>query len=666
MALPRIRLPLGCIFILVILSPFVLLGLLVVLAIAVGAGTVWMMDFATSSWVSGLAVLLLFTLVHFATRFGYAFLVDQAMRQSLALVQDQEKQVVPEANAKTVGSSSSAAQGHLPPLTFQIYGKDANALIDTEEEEIVYAKLLNKPGRILFAGMGCGLLASLVVTLILATQRTGISLFSAGGFPFLSMQFAAHLVAFIVGSAIYLRSFKIGVIGLLLVGGLSNVFNTGYSFLSTLESFGHARLAPDMVLGNWFPFEPLLTYGGVVVVAGLLSWKKARRVKKMGLAPGLLVLRVFGLGQHTETLFHHIGRRWLSLGPLMTIIDATYARFEFGRRQALLLGITVIPAVLAASIHPGDGALIGFLAVTGACLYVPLLLGFFLFRWYRIRHEASRSLAALQNRMALEHSTLITRQFKQGRLLCFGDFWQTALEKMIVWADVVLMDLRGFSSSNKGCEYELNFLLNRMRLDRVAFLVDASTDQVLLKASIERSWNALGPQSPNRNSAAPVVTIYEAKAGFDPLERRLIPLLSLLSDIAASSSVDGLNREKMAGYEEAEKESDAAVMPEHRVVQLRQAIITAWSVLAAGIAMMIILGDEATMIGVGVAWLGVLLLMLAMRIRTMYKRDGHLQKLFKGYPWPLLFSLLTAGWFYWCVVMPFMLLFGTVWEWISA
>lgn len=664
MALPRIRLPLGCIFILVILAPFVILGLLVVVTVAIGAGTVWMMDFATSSWINGLAVLLIIGVIHFATRYGYAFLVDRAMRQNLATVQDQQEKLT--LADESLNMPPSGAQGELPPLVFQVYGKDAEALIDTEDEEVVHAQLLNKPGRILFVGMGIGLLASLIVSLVLATQKTGIGIFSDGGFPFLSMQLAAHLVAFAVGCVIYLRSFKIGVIGLMLVGGLSSVFNSGYSFLSTLEAFGNARLAPDMALQNWFPFEPLLAYGGIVAIAGLISWRRSRGMKRMRVAPGLLVLRVFGLGKHTQTLFHHIGRRWLSLGPLMTIIDATYARFEFGRRQMLLLGISVIPAMLAASIRPGEGTLIGFLAVTGACLYLPILLVFFLFRWYRIRHEASRSLNALQNRMALEHRTLITRQYRQGRLLCFGDFWQTALEKMIVWADIVLMDLRGFSISNKGCEYELNFLLNRMRLDRVAFLVDASTDQDLLRASIERSWQALGHRSPNRGVASPVVAIYEAKAGFDPLERRLVPLLSLLSDRAALSSVDGVNREKMSANKDAQKETMSVVVPEHRLAQLKRAMVTAWSVLAAGIAMLIILHDEAVLIGAGVAWLGVLLLMLTIRIRTMYKRDGHLQKFFKGYPWPLLFSLLAAGWLYWCVVTPFMFLLGMVWELVNA
>lgn len=662
MAIPRIKLPLGCLFILVIVSPFVMIGLLVVATVVIGAGTVWVMDFANSSWINGLAVLLLVTLIHFATRYGYAFLIDRTMRQRLSSVEEEKVQIEFEMKSEASGSSSP----QLPPLSYQVYNEDANALIDTKEEEIVYAQLLNKPGRILFAGMGAGLLASLILSLVLASMRTGISVFSAGGFPFLSMQLAAHLVAFAVGSIMYLRSFRIGVVGLLLVGSLANVFNAGYSFLSTLEAFGDAHLVPDMALENWFPFEPLLAYSGCVVITGLISWRKSVSVKKMGFAPGLLVLRVFGLDRHTQTLFHHIGRRWLALGPLMTIIDTTYARFEFGRRQMVLLGISVIPALLAASIRPGDGALIGFLAVTGACLYVPVLLGFFLFRWYRIRHEASRNLDALQNRMALEHRTLVSWRFKQGRLLCYGDFWQTALERMVLWADVVLMDLRGFSHTNKGCEYELNFLLNRMRLDRVAFLVDASTDQDLLRDAIDRSWHTLGAHSPNRDLPAPVVTLYEARAGFEPLERRLLPLLSLLSDRAASASVGGLNRENMAALHRAEKETVSAVVPEHRVAQLKRAIVIAWGVVVAGLTMMVIFDDEAALVGLGVAWTGILLLMLATRTRTMYKRDGHLQKFFKGYPWPLLFFLLAAGWVYWCVAMPFVFLLGTVWELVNA
>ena len=48
-------------------------------------------------------------------------------------------------------------------------------------------------------------------------------------------------------------------------------------------------------------------------------------------------------------------------------------------------------------------------------------------------------------------------------------------------SDAVLMDLRGFKLENQGCVFEINELLNVVALDRVVFVVGATTDLAFLR-----------------------------------------------------------------------------------------------------------------------------------------------------------------------------------------
>jgi hypothetical protein len=70
------------------------------------------------------------------------------------------------------------------------------------------------------------------------------------------------------------------------------------------------------------------------------------------------------------------------------------------------------------------------------------------------------------------------------------------------------MDLRGFSRANQGCLFEIGELLNVVPLDRVVFVVDASTDEAFLREALARSWSTIAASSPNRDLAAPSVGLF--------------------------------------------------------------------------------------------------------------------------------------------------------------
>jgi len=75
-------------------------------------------------------------------------------------------------------------------------------------------------------------------------------------------------------------------------------------------------------------------------------------------------------------------------------------------------------------------------------------------------------------------------------------------------SDVVLMDLRGFSQSNRGCVFEINELLDVVLLRRIVFVVDRTTDENFLAQVFAGAWTTVTKASPNSNDPAPRIRLY--------------------------------------------------------------------------------------------------------------------------------------------------------------
>ena len=100
-------------------------------------------------------------------------------------------------------------------------------------------------------------------------------------------------------------------------------------------------------------------------------------------------------------------------------------------------------------------------------------------------------------------------RYRVDDFFCHDDTWQMVLKRLSRESDAVLMDLRGFLPENQGCVFEINELLNVVPLDRVVFVVDATTDLAFLRETFARGWAALAADSPNRNLAEPRVLLFE-------------------------------------------------------------------------------------------------------------------------------------------------------------
>src|SRR5690606_1137807 len=94
--------------------------------------------------------------------------------------------------------------------------------------------------------------------------------------------------------------------------------------------------------------------------------------------------------------------------------------------------------------------------------------------------------------------------FRERVLLCSGDTWQLALSQLVRWADVALIDLRGWQGNNSGSRYELAYLFGRLPLDRIVVVVDEesrSADQHLAQQKCQR----LTLDSPNYDEPKPTL-----------------------------------------------------------------------------------------------------------------------------------------------------------------
>jgi hypothetical protein len=76
-------------------------------------------------------------------------------------------------------------------------------------------------------------------------------------------------------------------------------------------------------------------------------------------------------------------------------------------------------------------------------------------------------------------------------------------------ADAVLMDLRGFSSVNAGCKFEIEQLVQSVPLEKVLLIVDKNTNCDFLNQVVQNIWSSLPLSSPNACNQTKQLTLVE-------------------------------------------------------------------------------------------------------------------------------------------------------------
>ena len=208
-----------------------------------------------------------------------------------------------------------------------------------------------------------------------------------------------------------------------------------------------------------------------VVAASLFYLLRVGRPTKTN-SPRLLFLRVFALGERSETIFSAVGRFWRAIGSMQMIAG---------------------PDLAAAAVEPHE--------------FLDFLSG----KLDRRFIDSGRTLDLRMDQLDLQPDG--DGQFRVTEFFCHDDTWKLTLARLADDSDTVLMDLRGFSRRNAGCIFEITELFNLVPLQRLVFIVDSSTDQPFMRETMQQAWMQLRDRSPNRRAGAGEVSLVPLSRG---------------------------------------------------------------------------------------------------------------------------------------------------------
>lgn len=83
-----------------------------------------------------------------------------------------------------------------------------------------------------------------------------------------------------------------------------------------------------------------------------------------------------------------------------------------------------------------------------------------------------------------------------------SDNWQHEMRYLLTQNSVALMDLRGFTADNRGCEFELGVLIDKYLWDATVVLVDTTTHMPALEQTLSQQWMSMAGSSPNMQRAS--------------------------------------------------------------------------------------------------------------------------------------------------------------------
>ena len=87
--------------------------------------------------------------------------------------------------------------------------------------------------------------------------------------------------------------------------------------------------------------------------------------------------------------------------------------------------------------------------------------------------------------------------FPPQAFLCHGAIWKAAVDMLLDWADLVVLDLSGFTPDNLGVRYELQRVIDKVPIERVVLLADRRSDRNFLRAQVHHAWEQMAAGSPN-------------------------------------------------------------------------------------------------------------------------------------------------------------------------
>jgi hypothetical protein len=256
----------------------------------------------------------------------------------------------------------------------------------------------------------------------------------------------------------------------------------------------------------------------------LYTFFKIRRIAQKVSNKELLILRVFGDKKQTSLTFGKITNFWKHFGSWFTVADPSFMKrqnsfFTFKTLFTLVflfIGAVILGLIIDSYLSPviksifpetSDGKASEF-------AFIPGMVAAWILYFQYLRFKISRSYAKdIEDIRKKLHKTLhrprkLDLTYKNLPIFCYNNTWKLAVSEFIKNSSVILMDLRGFSAERKGCEYEIDFLLDTFTINNILFLVDANSDSAFVQKTILARWEYLRVQSPNINIKNPKARIF--------------------------------------------------------------------------------------------------------------------------------------------------------------
>lgn len=349
---------------------------------------------------------------------------------------------------------------------------------------------------------------------------------------------------FVVSSIKQIYFYKILVITFLLwnimrfLGERNQLSAYGSGSLGILKSFlsfifklfhGFWCQAIGVILMVYTLFFALI-YESVFALAVLFHLFLWYRIKKNGRKRTnvkLLILRVFFIKKTSIFTFKRLVKTWRHLGTYFTVADPSFFKLTWKQRFNYFFPFYIIAVFLIYTIltDPNKDSepqiFVGFMILLVIGNIISVIKG-----GIKIKQNFMVSQADLNKRLEkLERfPTNFGGAFKESPVMCYENNWKIAVDGLINSADVVLMDLRGFSETNKGCAYEINVLFDNVPANQIVFVAYADAAD-LIRAVIKEQWAELSETSPNLNIKDPSTTLYTVSSETNKDVQRVLSLL---------------------------------------------------------------------------------------------------------------------------------------------
>jgi hypothetical protein len=226
--------------------------------------------------------------------------------------------------------------------------------------------------------------------------------------------------------------------------------------------------------------------------------------------------------------FSSLAKFWKHFGSYFTVADPSFYRVYWKRKfnhkfPVIIVFIFLIYTQLEnSSADSGTGSPFApfvFLMIIAAIIFIIYSRRRMKLDFVSNKEELNKELEKL-----IKQPVKLDNTFKEKPMSCHDNTWKITVEKLVTTANVVLMDLRGFSEKNKGCEYEVNLLLNSVKLENILFLGYTSAIP-LIKKVIQEKFKTLDKGSPNLEIPNPNAMIYEVKKENNKETQQIMDLL---------------------------------------------------------------------------------------------------------------------------------------------